>query len=65
MAFLLDLRQTCDEPSCKSRATVALINRYNSTCGRFCRKHGERALARFLEKEREANRVRAGLEKKE
>lgn len=54
MAYLVDLKITCDAPYCSSRAVVELRDWINETRGRYCRAHGKKAL-REREKLEKAN----------
>ena len=40
---------------CKRRATVELVNRYNSPVADYCASHGNKALKSFQEQERRSD----------
>jgi hypothetical protein len=45
MAYLQDLKVSCDRTPCGKTAVVQLKDWRNESRGRFCRAHGKRALA--------------------
>lgn len=51
MAYLKNLKFTCDRAACTSSATQTLYNRYNAPCGSYCGKHAKEALKRLQEAE--------------
>ena len=51
MAYLIGV-MTFSCYICRARATVELRNRYNSSLGYYCRKHGERELKEIQYREK-------------
>ncbi len=41
MAYLREIQVKCCQPGCTSRASVEVVDRFNSSRGRYCKKHGE------------------------
>ena len=44
MAYLRDLKLKCDVPTCKAKAVVELLDRWNGVRGQYCRKCGAKQL---------------------
>lgn len=50
-AYLVNIRWTCDQPSCATTATVELHNTWGARCGRYCTRHGKLRLREALARE--------------
>lgn len=44
MAYLVELKDACHVSGCSSRAVVELIDRWNASMGKYCRRHSRMEL---------------------
>lgn len=61
MAYLLDIKTTCEAAGCCSRASVELRDWLNESRGQFCKKHGKQKLAERNRFEKENHKLRGRL----
>jgi len=53
MAYTKDLRTVCQAPGCVKWATLEVFNRWNASCGRFCKQDAYRMLTKLHTQEKE------------